>query len=213
LYPFSRVSCIVNPHSKLRHIHYPHILVCSREKKTSCHAITIQNNWGLTFALDKDGMVLGTIWHHKTFCGEVRINMLLNGKGSYLPFREGTMKSFSHGSFVGVVKSPCLFRLTQFQLVMFPAKYWFHVCATSYWLHNLKATLNKGPCNKVQWDQAFLLVESFKLVPSPLDKGPRQRQFTLWFSLHGIILEGTPIGLDKKKSLKESSFLENQSVS
>jgi hypothetical protein len=129
-----------------------------------------------------------------------RINMFLNGKGSYLPFREGTTKSFSHGSFVGVVKSPCLLRLTQFQFVMFPAKYWFHVCATSYWLHNLKATLNKGPSSKVQWDQAFLLVKSFKLVPSPLDKGPRRRQFTLWFSLHGILLEGTSIGLDKKKA-------------
>jgi hypothetical protein len=71
--------------------------------------------------VDKDGVVLGTKWHHKTFCGEVTINnMLLNGKGGYLPFREGITKSFSHGSFVGVVKSPCLLRLTQFQLVMFP---------------------------------------------------------------------------------------------
>jgi len=63
--------------------------------------------------MDKDGMVLGTKWHHKTFCGEVKINnMLLNGKGSYLPSKEGTTKSFNHGSFVGVVKSPCLLRLT-----------------------------------------------------------------------------------------------------
>jgi hypothetical protein len=66
-------------------------------------------------------------------------NKLLNGKGSYLPFKEGTTKSFNHGSFGGVIKSPCLLRLTQFQLVMFLAKYWLHVCATSYKLHNLKA--------------------------------------------------------------------------
>jgi hypothetical protein len=48
--------------------------------------------------MDNDGMVLGTKWHHKTFCGEVRTNgMLLNGKGSYLSCREGTTKSFNHG--------------------------------------------------------------------------------------------------------------------
>jgi hypothetical protein len=66
-------------------------------------------------------MVLGIKWHHKTFCGEVKINnMLLNGKGGYLPFREGTTKSFRHGGSIGVVKSPCLLRFTQLQLVMFP---------------------------------------------------------------------------------------------
>jgi len=80
--------------------------------------------------VDKDGMVLGT---KKTFCVEARINnKLLNGKGSYLLFKEGTTKSFNHGSFVGVAKTPCFLRLTQFQLVMFLAKYWLHVCATSY---------------------------------------------------------------------------------
>ncbi len=43
--------------------------------------------------------------------------------------------------------------------------------------------------------------------PRPLDKGPRPRQIKLWFNLHGIILEGKPIGpLDPKKSLKGSSW-------
>jgi hypothetical protein len=67
------------------------------------------------------------------------------------------------------------------------------------------AILNKGPRNRVQWNQAFLLVKSFKLVPRPLDKGPRSRQFTLWFSLHGIILKGKPIDLDQIFFKKESS--------
>ncbi len=83
--------------------------------------------------MDKDGVVLGTKWHHKTFCEEVGINnMLLNGKGGYLPFRKGTTKSFSHGSFVGVVKSPCLLRFTWFQLVMFSKN-----ILTSYLCHKL----------------------------------------------------------------------------
>jgi hypothetical protein len=63
---------------------------------------------------------------------------------------------------------------------------------------NLRATLDKGPRSGVQWNQALLLVKSFKLVPRPLDKGPRQRQIKLWFSLHGIISEGTPIGPNQK---------------
>jgi hypothetical protein len=45
----------------------------------------------------------------------------------------------------------------------------------------LMAALEKGPRSKVQWSQAFLLVKSFKLVPRPLDKGPKPRQSKLWF--------------------------------
>jgi hypothetical protein len=52
----------------------------------------------------------------------------------------------------------------------------------------------------------FLLVKSFKLVPRLLYECPEPRQIKLWFGLHGIILEGKPIGLDQKKnSLNKSS--------
>jgi hypothetical protein len=67
---------------------------------------------------------------------------------------------------------------------------------------SFRAILDKGTKSKVQWNWAFLSIKSFKLVPSPLDEGSRPRQIKLWFSLHGIILEGKPIGLDPKKSLK-----------
>jgi hypothetical protein len=72
----------------------------------------------------------------------------------------------------------------------------------------LKATLDKGSKNKVQWNQAFLLVKNFKLVPRPMDKDPRPRQINLWYSLHGIILEGKQTKPKKKKKqrLKESSW-------
>lgn len=53
-----------------------------------------------------------------------------------------------------------------------------------------RATLDKGSRSKVQWNQAFLLVTSFKLVPRHLDEGPGPRQVKLWFSLYGISLEG-----------------------
>jgi hypothetical protein len=66
----------------------------------------------------------------------------------------------------------------------------------------LRATLDKGPKSKVQWNQALLLVKSFKLVPRPLNKGPRPRKVKLWFNLHGIISKGKPISLDPKKELK-----------
>jgi hypothetical protein len=68
-------------------------------------------------------------------------------------------------------------------------------------------TLDKGPRSIVQWNRAFLLVKSFKLVPRPLDRGLGPRQIKLWFNLHGIILEEKPIALDQeKKSLKVSSW-------
>ncbi len=58
----------------------------------------------------------------------------------------------------------------------------------------------------------ILFVKRFKLVPMVLDKSPRPRQIKLWFKLHGIILEGKPIGLDPKKGLKKAHGLENQNV-
>jgi hypothetical protein len=72
---------------------------------------------------------------------------------------------------------------------------------------HLRATLDKGPKSKVQWNWPFLLVQR------PLNKGQIPRQIKLWFSLHDIILEVKPIGPDKKKSLNEVHGLENQSVS
>jgi hypothetical protein len=75
------------------------------------------------------------------------------------------------------------------------------------------ATLNKGRISKVQWNRAFLLVKNFNLVPRPLDKGLGPIQIKLWFNLHGIILEGKPIGMDqKKKASRKADDLENQSV-
>jgi hypothetical protein len=66
----------------------------------------------------------------------------------------------------------------------------------------LRGTLDKGRRRRVQWNQTFLLVKSFKLVLRPLDKDPRPRQIKLWLSLHGIILEGKPIGPNQKQELK-----------
>ncbi len=51
------------------------------------------------------------------------------------------------------------------------------------------------------------MVKSFELIPRPLNKGPRPRQFKLCFSFHGIILEGNQLVWSKKKNnLKESSW-------
>jgi hypothetical protein len=59
-------------------------------------------------------------------------------------------------------------------------------------------------------EQQGLLVKSFKLVPRPsLDKGPETRQIKLWFSIHGIILEGNQLvqtNQKKKGSFEESSW-------
>ncbi len=73
-----------------------------------------------------------------------------------------------------------------------------------YWY--LRGTLDKSSRSKVQWNWTFLLVKSFKLVSKPIDKDPRPRQIKLWFSLHGIILEGKLIEIDQKKSFKERSW-------
>jgi hypothetical protein len=67
-----------------------------------------------------------------------------------------------------------------------------------------RATLDKGPRSKVQWNQAFLLVKSFELILRHIDEGPGPRQIKLWFSLYDISLEGW-IQIFKK-SLKEISW-------
>jgi hypothetical protein len=47
-----------------------------------------------------------------------------------------------------------------------------------------------------------------------LGKSPRPRQIKLWFNLHGIVLEGKPIGPNPKKiGLKKACGLENQNLS
>jgi hypothetical protein len=63
----------------------------------------------------------------------------------------------------------------------------------------LRATWDKGPMSRFQWNWTFLLVKSFELVPRPLNKSPKPRQIMLWFNLYVIILEGKPIGLEQKK--------------
>jgi len=47
------------------------------------------------------------------------------------------------------------------------------------------------------------LVESFKLVPSPLDEGPRPKSGKLKLNLHSTpLLEGKSVGLDQKNNTK-----------
>jgi hypothetical protein len=76
-----------------------------------------------------------------------------------------------------------------------------------YWkIYESKGHFRQGPRSKVQWNWAFLLVKSFKLVSSLLDNDPSPRQIKLWFSLYAIIFEKKPIGSDQKKSLNESSW-------
>jgi len=65
----------------------------------------------------------------------------------------------------------------------------------------LRATSTKGPRSRVQRNQAFLLIKSFKLVPRPLNKDPRSRQIKLWFSLHHFGGKTNWFG-PKKKELK-----------
>jgi hypothetical protein len=75
----------------------------------------------------------------------------------------------------------------------------------------LRATLNKGPRRRVQWNRAFLLNKSFELVPRLLDKDSGPREIKLWFSLHGIILEGKPmssLGPLSKVTLRHMLWLE-----
>jgi hypothetical protein len=43
----------------------------------------------------------------------------------------------------------------------------------------LRVTLDEGPRSRDQWIQTILLVESFKLVPRPLDKGPWPKKWQI----------------------------------
>jgi hypothetical protein len=52
-------------------------------------------------------------------------------------------------------------------------------------LYSLRATLDKGPRSEDQRIQAMVVVESFKLVPRPLDEGPRPKSGKLRLNLHG----------------------------
>jgi hypothetical protein len=51
-------------------------------------------------------------------------------------------------------------------------------------------------------NQAILLVKSFKLVPRPLDKGPRPKVTNRGNTYMAPLLEGTSIGLDQRTVLK-----------
>jgi len=66
----------------------------------------------------------------------------------------------------------------------------------------LRATLDEDRRSRDQWIQAILMVESFKLVPRPLDKGPRLKSGKLRLNLRGTFLEEKSIGLDPKAVLK-----------
>ncbi len=84
----------------------------------------------------------------------------------------------------------------------------------TYYSYSFKVTLDNGRKRRVQWNWTFLLVKNFKLVPRHLDKGLGPRQINVWFSLHGIILEGKPIGpkQKRKKLYKRAQGLDNQNV-
>jgi len=63
----------------------------------------------------------------------------------------------------------------------------------------LRATLDAGPRSRDQWIQAILLVKSFKLVPRPLDEGPRPKSGKLnLLTYMAPLLDGKSIGLDQK---------------
>jgi len=89
-----------------------------------------------------------------------------------------------------------------------PENKWVYVL-TSYiqmiimWILDLMVTLNEGPKFKDQWIQAILLVESFKLVPRPLDKGPKQKIQQIEAKPYmALIFERKSICLDQTNSAK-----------
>jgi hypothetical protein len=84
----------------------------------------------------------------------------------------------------------------------------------TYYNYSFKVTLDNGPKKRVQWNWTFLLVKNLKLVPRHLNKDLGPRQINVWFSLHGIILDGKPIGPNqkRKKIYKRAQGLENQNV-
>ncbi len=73
----------------------------------------------------------------------------------------------------------------------------------------LRVTLDEGPRSRDQWIQAVLLVESFKLVPRPLDEGPRPKSGKL--RLHGTCFGGEINWFGPNNSAKRRApDLENQ---
>ncbi len=91
-----------------------------------------------------------------------------------------------------------IFRIKVDKTRSFLHKYFSRSWSLMYWYR--RGTLDKGSRSKVQWNWTFLLVKSFKLGSRPIDKDPRPRQIKLWFTLHGIILEGKLIKMDPKKT-------------
>jgi hypothetical protein len=78
----------------------------------------------------------------------------------------------------------------------------------------LRATLDKGPTSRVQWNQAVLLSKSFKLVPRSLDKDLDQDKSNCDLVYMISFWKENRLVQTKKTHLKESSAhgLENQSV-
>jgi hypothetical protein len=69
----------------------------------------------------------------------------------------------------------------------------------------LRATLDEGLRSRNQWIQEILLVESFKLVPRPLDECPRPKSDKLSLIWHLFWRENQLVGT-KRQCLKESSW-------
>jgi hypothetical protein len=78
---------------------------------------------------------------------------------------------------------------------------------------NLRATLDEGPRSRDQWIQAILLVESFKLVPRPWDKGSRPKSGEFRLNLHGTCFGGRINWFGPKNIIKRRApDLENQEL-
>ncbi len=77
----------------------------------------------------------------------------------------------------------------------------FYLVLSYIWLNYYLFCFEKMKMSKV-----CILIN--KYLRATLNKGPRPIQIHLWFCLHGIILEGKPIGLEhtKKTSLKENPW-------
>ncbi len=71
----------------------------------------------------------------------------------------------------------------------------------------IRATLDKDPRSR---DQAILLVESFKLIPRPLDEGPRPKSGKLRLNLHGTCFGVKFNWFGPKNSAKRRVDLETQ---
>jgi hypothetical protein len=96
-----------------------------------------------------------------------------------------------------------------------PAESWipsFVLGVVQCWRHILlRATLDEGPMSRDQWIQTILLVESFKLVPRPLDEGPIPKSGKLRLNLHGTCFEGKINWFSRKQSAKRRApHLKNQ---